>query len=121
MTSIANFVRAVTPRPIKSAIKRTLGLPQTHIHGDWKILSPIGPLYGPHTFLDIGAHHGWFLHCWLEWCPDATVHAFEPTPDSCDMLRKQYGRDDRVKINEVGLGDAKSKLLLQRLSKYEWS
>jgi FkbM family methyltransferase len=57
------------------------------------------------VLLEVGAHGGWFFHCWQDWCPAARVHAFEPYPESFRAMRELYGHDARVTLNEVGVGD----------------
>jgi FkbM family methyltransferase len=108
-----NWIRRTVPGSLKSPLKKALGLQQTRLHADWSILLPIGPIYREHVVLDVGAHHGWFFHCWQDWCPDAHVHAFEPYPESFEAMRKVYGSDPRVTLNRVGIGDAPNLLALQ--------
>jgi FkbM family methyltransferase len=65
--------------------------------------------------LDVGAHHGWFFHCWLDWCPQAEVHAFEPTLESFERMRALYGDDPRVHLTMAGVGAARGELTLNIL------
>src|SRR5206468_1373296 len=57
-----------------------------------------------HAILDVGAHQGWFFHCWLDWCPQARVYAFEPAAESFAQASKLYGADPRVHLFQVGVG-----------------
>jgi FkbM family methyltransferase len=105
------FIRFM-PVAIKRNLKRWLGLPLTRLHDDWRILDPIGPVNRPHVLLDIGAHHGWFFHCWQDWCPNAEVHAFEPYKESLAQAEKLYGSDPRVHFHPIGVGDQEKTLNL---------
>jgi FkbM family methyltransferase len=99
-----NFLRGVVPAFVKAHIKRMIGRPMTRLHTEWKILEAMGPTPTPHVILDIGAHNGWFFHCWQDWCPAAEVHAFEPYPESFEAMRHLYGADPRVTLNQIGVG-----------------
>ena len=83
---------------------------------DWQILAPIGPVSRPHYLLDVGAHHGWFFHCWLDWCPQAEVYAFEPTTESFKRADELYGADSRVHLFQQGLGAQIGELSLNILA-----
>jgi len=54
------------------------------------------------VLFDVGAHFGYFSL--LSSHLGAKVHAFEPTPTTCKMLRSNVG--DRVSVNEVALWNA---------------
>jgi FkbM family methyltransferase len=109
-----SLIESVVRRPLRwfisprrrSQIKSLMGLPHTVLNSEWKILNVIGPISEPHVMLDIGAHHGWFFHCWLDWCPNAQVHAFEPYPESFQAIQHVYGKDPRVTLCQVGVGAA---------------
>jgi len=103
-------LRRLLPRTVKQRLKRMLNMPETTLHGDWTALGGIGPMTAPHVVLDIGAHHGWFFHCWQDWCPQAEVHAFEPFPPSFEVAQRLYGSDPRVTLNRVGVGEATGQL-----------
>lgn len=92
------------PRRAKNGIKKVLGLPLTRLHDDWSMLKVIGPVTQEHVLLDIGAHHGWFFHCWQDWCPGARVIAFEPFKESFEKMVLNYGDDVRVKLVQSGVG-----------------
>jgi FkbM family methyltransferase len=114
MITIQSLLETVVRRPLRLIVKPTmrrriklmLGIPPPGIHPEWQCLSAIGPVGRPHVMLDIGAHHGWFFHCWQDWCPDAQVHAFEPYPESFDAMAALYGSDPRVTLQQTGVGDA---------------
>lgn len=110
-----HFKRQI-PSSIKASIKHWLGLPPTRLNKDWSILLPIGPNYSDHVVIDVGAHHGWFFHCWLDWCPGAKVHAFEPYSESYEMAQKLYGQDERVRLERFAIGDAEGFHTLNVLS-----
>lgn len=104
MNQIRHAVTRKIPDSWKRWIKTKLGRPLTVLHSDWSVLDCIGPIYRPHQILDVGAHHGWFFHCWLDWCPQAEVHAFEPFPESYEVTRGLYGSDPRVRLHPVAIG-----------------
>lgn len=101
---IHNLLRRWIPQATRTHIKQALGLPTTRLSPDWQVLRLIGPCKSPHRVLDVGAHHGWFFHCWLDWCPQAEVYAFEPTSESFHRTEELYGADPRVKLFPLGLG-----------------
>jgi FkbM family methyltransferase len=106
MGAILDMIRRSVPPSIKQPLKKILGVSQTRLHPHWRILSVMGPNYGEHVIVDVGAHSGWFFHCWLDWCPRAQVHAFEPYPPSFDAASKNYGADPRVRLVPMAVGDA---------------
>ena len=111
-----DYFKRQIPLNIKTPIKRWLGLPLTRLNRDWCILSPIGPNYSDHIVIDVGAHHGWFFHCWLDWCPAAKIHAFEPYTESYEFAQKLYGHDNRVRLERLALGDTEGLQELNILS-----
>jgi FkbM family methyltransferase len=92
------------PAPWRRAVKRALGMPVRRLHSDWSILGRIGPVEGGHVVLDVGAHHGWFFHCWRDWCPGAEVHAFEPTPASFARCAELYGAEPNTHLVRAAVG-----------------
>lgn len=111
-----NTLLKLLPRPVHSQIKKALGLDATRLHPDWEVLRLIGPLNESHVVLDAGAHHGWFFHCWLDWCPKAEVFAFEPTEESFRRASQLYGSDPRVNLFQLGLGSQAGELTLHILA-----
>ena len=96
---------SILPISVKKRIKQLLGLPLTSLHPDWAALSAIGPFYQPHTILDIGSNHGWFSHCWKDWCPEARIHAFELRVEAAQKTIELYGDDPELTVNQVAVGD----------------
>jgi FkbM family methyltransferase len=111
-----NWLRGAIPGAIKLPLKRFLGVSPTRLNDDWAILRHIGPIERSHVVLDVGAHHGWFFHCWQDWCPGAQVHAFEPYPESFQSMRNLYGSDPRVTLNQIAIGDVADRLPLRVMS-----
>ncbi len=109
-------LRRLVPAPLKRALKRRLGLPETRLHPDWELLRRIGPVEEPHVILDVGAHTGWFFHCWRDWCPQAEVHAFEPTPESFERCRAGYGQEPRTHVVPMAVGSEVGTARLRLLS-----
>ena len=107
---LRSMLRRVLPAPARARIKELLGMPATQLNPDWEVLRLIGPVDRKHVVLDVGAHHGWFFHCWLDWCPQGEVYAFEPTEESFAQMQKNYGSDPRVHLAQVGVGSEKGEL-----------
>jgi len=97
-------IRRIVPRAVKDAVKRRLGRPLTRLQPDWKILEVIGPVERPHVVFDVGAHEGWFLHSWKDWCPAAEIHAFEPAIEAYERCAASYGGDPSIHLNNAGVG-----------------
>jgi FkbM family methyltransferase len=107
-----NWMRRLIPARLRKSVKRRFGGPLTRLHPDWAMLAPIGPKFEPHVLFDVGAHHGWFFHCWKDWCPAAQIHAFEPTQESFEEARRLYGADPSIALNPVAVGETESSLQL---------
>ena len=110
------LLRHVLPPRIHARLKRSLGLPATRLHPDWQVLSLIGPVEKPHVVIDVGAHTGWFFHCWLDWCPQAQIVAFEPTAESFQRASELYGADPRVRLFQLGIGSQSGELAFNILA-----
>jgi len=115
--SVWDALRRRLPARVKSPLKKMLGLPLTRLHPAWQILAPIGPNYLPHCVIDVGAHTGWFFHCWLDWCPQARVYAFEPYPASFRAAVQNYGSDPRVRLVQMAVGEVVGEQVLNVLNK----
>jgi FkbM family methyltransferase len=111
-----NLIRRLIPTRMRRAAKKALGMPLTRLHPEWDMLRLIGPVGGEHVVVDAGAHHGWFFHCWLDWCPGAQVYAFEPTAESFGQTRANYGADPRVHLFQLGLGSQEGELAFNVLA-----
>jgi FkbM family methyltransferase len=57
----------------------------------------------PAVVIDVGANIGLLTSRLLKRFPHATVHAFEPTPATSEILRERLGGNTRVVINELAL------------------
>lgn len=110
------YLRKMIPTSIKQPLKRMLGYPPTRLHSDWSILRAVGPVSAPHTVIDVGCHHGWFTHCWLDWNPAARVIAFDADEESIGKAISLYGKDDRINFHLAGLGAVEGQLDFLRLS-----
>lgn len=65
------------------------------------------------TVLDVGANTGLYSHLFLEAASrDATIHAFEPHPEARALLEANVGRDPRVRIHPMALGETDAELAL---------
>jgi FkbM family methyltransferase len=66
------------------------------------------------TIIDVGADVGSVTMGLHAFYPQATIYAFEPNPESCARLKANLGREpfatavtqDRIRVFEIGLGDA---------------
>lgn len=59
--------------------------------------------YQPRVVVDIGAHCGEFtIMAALLW-PKSAIHAFEPFPATCDMLRRNMAKFPNVVVHQVGV------------------
>ncbi|MEN8130159.1 MAG: FkbM family methyltransferase [Pseudomonadota bacterium] len=118
---ILRYLRRLIPQYVRTRTKKVFGMATTRLHPDWDILRLIGPLERPHVVLDVGAHHGWFLHSWQEWCPKAEVHAFEPTAESYAKMNDLYGKNPRVHLVRAGVGAQAGELTLKILKESQVS
>lgn len=58
------------------------------------------------TILDVGAYQGETVARYRGLFPGATVHAFEPFPDSFRALEERFGDDPKVRLYNVAVADA---------------
>jgi len=56
------------------------------------------------VIFDVGAHHGESIDRFHNIFPDAVIHAFEPEESAFLMLQEKYGNDNRVILNNYGIG-----------------
>lgn len=54
--------------------------------------------------IDGGANIGMFSMFVLDNCPTASIHAFEPAPRTCQVLKANIGSRKNVVVNNCGLG-----------------
>jgi len=102
---LRKLISSLLPEQVKRQLKQFLEIPQTRLHPSWAALSPIGPIYQPHTILDVGSNYGWFFHCWKDWCPEARIHAFEPRVEAAQKSIELYGNDTELTVNQLAVGD----------------
>ncbi len=69
-----------------------------------------------HTVFDVGANAGIYSMAALSVAPQATVHAFEPTPEIAERLRRtqEINSLSKLVIHEVALSDQNGKAHLTR-------
>lgn len=76
---------------------------------------------GPSVVLDVGANIGNWALMAQEELPAATVHCFEPAPDTfgwmVEWVRDHGGDEGRLVLNEVALGDGSRPSLRLHLSR----
>lgn len=76
--------------------------------------SDMARLLGPddvHTIIDGGAHHGAFSRQLAAHYPNATIHAFEPTPATYQALLENVARLPNVRAHRLALGAATSQAM----------
>ena len=94
---------------LKFDVQRTLRtvLDRTH-EKEFELVSVFSnPLNN--VFVDIGANRGDAIHSILMRQPDSNVFAFEPNTYLAGTLKSLYGKNNRVKIFNYGLGDVSSR------------
>ena len=65
---------------------------------------------------DVGAHHGETLLSLRENFPSATIHCFEPDPESIEILTSCASAFKNVKVHSFALGDAPAQAEFHRNS-----
>jgi FkbM family methyltransferase len=60
---------------------------------------------GCRTIFDVGAHHGVTVRAFRRFFPGARIHAFEPSPESFEVLKAEAARDGGIFPMNVGLAD----------------
>lgn len=60
----------------------------------------------PLTIVDVGANEGQMVRRMLGEFPLSTVHAFEPAPQTFELLRKAVSSDDRVHLHQKACGSS---------------
>lgn len=95
------LLRPDLPRKVRAKYRRY------RRHAEREVVSDLAHLLRdlppPTTVVDVGANVGLVTTALLRRFPGATVHAFEPTPETAAVLRTRLGGDPRVVINEVAL------------------
>ena len=79
--------------------------------GDFQALG-LFPDVGEALFLDVGANRGQSADAILMITKNSRIQLFEPNPLLCEKLRRLYGNNKRVGINEFGLGDKAAEQVL---------
>jgi FkbM family methyltransferase len=64
------------------------------------------------TIFDVGAAGGEMIDRYRGAFPRATIHAFEPFPESFRLLVSRYGADKLVKLNEAAVIDAEGQMTM---------
>ncbi|MFL6733645.1 MAG: FkbM family methyltransferase, partial [Sphingomicrobium sp.] len=62
------------------------------------------PLLQVTTVFDVGANVGQSVETYLREFPTATIHAFEPVPDTFAQLQANVGHNARVAIHNIAFG-----------------
>ncbi len=84
---------------------------EAHILGCWAEVAK-----GARVVLDVGANAGIFSLVALAVQPDATVHAFEPTPEIAARLRETARMNglERLNVHEVAVSSVNGPIVLRR-------
>jgi FkbM family methyltransferase len=68
---------------------------------------------GEHPIIfDVGAHIGNITALYQKLFPSCTIHAFEPLPETWQILEHRFNHNLSVKLNEVAVTDAVGSILL---------
>ncbi len=57
------------------------------------------------TIFDLGANRGMVIMKYLELFPKATIHAFEPYPESFEILKTKFQQNNRVVLNQIAISN----------------
>src|ERR1044071_6640041 len=95
-----NRITSRLQRALVHRVKKLLYMPDGY-YSMGQIYRKIKPV----AILDIGAHHGYTVDKLLDYAPGAKIHAFEPTPDSAEVLRRRMNGRPNVQVHEIALGD----------------
>jgi len=57
------------------------------------------------VIFDIGANEGQSIERFKSMFPSATIHAFEPDVDLFSILKKKYGKDKNIVLNNLAVGN----------------
>jgi FkbM family methyltransferase len=76
------------------------------LNGEAWLLSRLGNAAA--TAFDVGANRGAWTREALDRLPGATIHAFEPIPETFSDLRSSVGNSHRVLLNELALSNRPS-------------
>ena len=71
--------------------------------------------------VDVGSHHGESIERFRGLFPNCTVHSFEPDSDNFSVLQEKFGNDDKIFLNNCGIGDEKGELTFHRYAKSDVS
>jgi FkbM family methyltransferase len=58
-----------------------------------------------HVVFDVGANRGLTSAAYTAVFPNATIHAFEPFPETCHAFRTNLGNNPFIRLNEVAVSD----------------
>ena len=58
-------------------------------------------------FFDIGANLGQSINRFKKINIKSQIHSFEPTPNLFELLKKNFGEDQSIKLNNLGVADVK--------------
>ena len=76
------------------------------LNGEAWLLSRLSGYVG--TVFDVGANRGSWTGEALRTLPNATLHAFEPIPETYNELSRRVWPSDRVQLNQLALSDRPS-------------
>ena len=82
-------------------------------NGEANVLRSLSEYFGSKDTLqlfDVGANRGGYTSLLLSAFPHATVHAFEPAGQTFKLLSELHGTEQRVVLNNVGLGSESGKM-----------
>ena len=95
-------------RKCVTAVKRALNIPDAYIE-----MAKIFRRTPGAIVLDIGSNRGETVLKMLDYMPEATIHAFEPTPAAAAELCRRLKGWPNVRVHEIALCDRTGRIRLQ--------
>ncbi len=93
-----------------------LGYLQSLAKGEFKKneLDLFKNVFGDNKLLiyDVGANRGATIDQFAQLFPNAFIHAFEPHEELAEELKKRYQSSSKISINQCGIADKESSMLL---------
>lgn len=73
------------------------------------------------TIVDVGSHHGESIERFRALFPNSIVHSFEPDSENFKILTEKFSNDDRIFLNNCGIGEEVGELTFHRYAKSDVS
>lgn len=73
------------------------------------------------VIFDVGSHHGESIERFRDIMPGCVVHSFEPDSENFKILQDKYAGDERIFLNNFGIGNTAETLTFHRYAKSDVS